>query len=410
MCIQPNEFSLIRRRVLVISPHVHRYRVVASFTDASSVVDARAVMDADEQTIAQTEALAEFLTQYAQDGGDLDPENAPEEMREILSTIQATLGGDALEILTKAAKGALRDPSARLNKALTRSAHATDDATTVEITPVPSFTVKTRDASGGKVFVNVCAHDALDVPERGSEQWREGLMPKDVIRALESSSSSNSTAAIDDTRAELRFPLSCADARKDVDASGIEAVVFDCVFNTAIVRHASAFKPLKRYLVELVLNHISAKFALALDPEYRLPQRTFIGARPPPPQKIRVGVPMKLVSPIVQEREAKKAPEKFDECMQYDVEFVNRPVTRVKVRVKVPRRARHGVTPRDVVVSIVREGITLDCKGCASERIDLPFLVEAQSARAKVLDDTTLLVTADYLPYDVAVERCIQSN
>ena len=39
-------------------------------------------MDADEQTIAQTEALAEFLTQYAQDGGDLDPENAPEEMRE----------------------------------------------------------------------------------------------------------------------------------------------------------------------------------------------------------------------------------------------------------------------------------------------------------------------------------------
>jgi len=373
----------------------------------SSVVGAREVMDADEQTIAQTEALAEFLTQYAQDGGDLDPENAPEEMREILSTIQATLGGEALEILTKAAKGALRDPSTRLNNALTRSAHAMDDATTVEITPVPSFTVKTRDASGGKVFVNVCSHDAVDVPKRGSDQWREGLMPKDVIRALESSSSANSTAAIDDTRAELRFPLSCADARKDVDASGIEAVVFDCVFNTAVVRHASAFKPLKRYLVELVLDHISAKFALTLDPEYRLPQRIFIGARPPPAQKIRVGVPMKLVSPIVQEREAKKVPENFDECMQYDVEFVNRPVTRVKVRVKVPLRARQGVTtPRDVVVSIVREGITLDCKGCASERIDLPFLVEAQSARAKVLDDTTLLVTADYLPYDVAVERC----
>lgn len=373
----------------------------------SSVVGAREVMDADEQTIAQTEALAEFLTQYAQDGGDLDPENAPEEMREILSTIQATLGGEALEILTKAAKGALRDPSTRLNNALTRSAHTMEDATTVEITPVPSFTVKTRDASGGKVFVNVCSHDAVDVPKRGSDQWREGLMPKDVIRALESSSSANSTAAIDDTRAELRFPLSCADARKDVDASGIEAVVFDCVFNTAVVRHASAFKPLKRYLVELVLDHISAKFALTLDPEYRLPQRTFIGARPPPAQKIRVGVPMKLVSPIVQEREAKKVPEKFDERMQYDVEFVNRPVTRVKVRVKVPLRARQGVTtPRDVVVSIVREGITLDCKGCASERIDLPFLVEAQSARAKVLDDTTLLVTADYLPYDVAVERC----
>lgn len=373
----------------------------------SSVVGAREVMDADEQTIAQTEALAEFLTQYAQDGGDLDPENAPEEMREILSTIQATLGGEALEILTKAAKGALRDPSTRLNNALTRSAHAMDDATTVEITPVPSFTVKTRDASGGKVFVNVCSHDAVDVPKRGSDQWREGLMPKDVIRALESSSSANSTAAIDDTRAELRFPLSCADARKDVDASGIEAVVFDCVFNTAVVRHASAFKPLKRYLVELVLDHISAKFALTLDPEYRLPQRIFIGAKPPPAQKIRVGVPMKLVSPIVQEREAKKVPENFDECMQYDVEFVNRPVTRVKVRVKVPLRARQGVTtPRDVVVSIVREGITLDCKGCASERIDLPFLVEAQSARAKVLDDTTLLVTADYLPYDVAVERC----
>ena len=352
----------------------------------------------DDETIAQTEALAEFLTQYAQDGGDLDPQNAPEEMREILSTVRATLGDDALEVLTKAARGGLRDPHVGLVNALKSSAQKVDDSTTTEITPHPSFTVKTRDASGGKVFVNVCSHDELDVPAHGEEQWREGLMPKDVIRALESSSASN-TAAIDDARAELRFPLSCADARKDVDASGVECVVFDCVFNSAVVRHAGAFKPLKRYLVELILNHISAKFTLALDPEYRLPQRAFIGSNPPPAHRIRVRAPMKLVAPAEKKRSARvDAPR-----MHYDVDFLNRPVTGVKIVVKVP----NFVKPRDVVVSIVREGIALDCKGCASGRIELPFLLKAESARAKVVDENALLVTADYFPYDLAVSECV---
>lgn len=359
----------------------------------------------DEDVVAQTEELAKFLSSYVDAGGSLDANEAPEEMKPLLqsmqqafSTLSSTAGGGAqvaptemLDLIRQAAKGALRDPA--LEASTSERAPPVRVPTTrlseKEIRLQPGFVVKSRDGNGGKVFINVCGSGEIGVPAAQDDTWREGLMPKEVIRALEAGASSASGEAC------LRFPLSAADARVDVDGSGQSCVVFDVVFNSTVMRHAVVFKTLKRFLAELCLKVVADKHVgmMDLSAEYKLPARAFIGRHPPPPHRIRATAPT-----VVEATESASAAE---EPLDVDVEYHGRPVESVTIRLRVP----NGIEkPREAVcVCIAREAITLDVPNRDSHRVELPFLVDADTARATLRRDNVICVTARYKAYSKAL-------
>lgn len=360
----------------------------------------------DEDVVAQTEELARFLSSYVDAGGSLDANEAPKEMKPLLESMQqafsslsSTAGGGAqvaptemLDLIRQAAKGALRDPAleASTSERAPPLRMPTTRMSEKEISLEPGFVVKSRDGNGGKVFINVCGSDEIGVPAAHDETWREGLMPKEVIRALEAGASSASDAC-------LRFPLSAADARVDVDGSGQSCVVFDVVFNSTVVRHALVFKTLKRFLAELCLKVVADKYhhssGMDLSAEYKLPARAFIGRHPPPPHRIRATAPT-----VVEATESTSA---ADAPLDVDVEYHGRPVESVTIRLRVP----NGIEkPREAVcVCIAREAITLDVPNRDSHRVELPFLVDADTARATLRRDNVICVTARYKSYAKAL-------
>jgi hypothetical protein len=161
-----------------------------------------------------------------------------------------------------------------------------------EIRPEPGFVVKTIDDAGRKIFVNVCGHAKIAAPGDAGE-WKggggggggggeddHGQLPPDVENAL---------ANLDDPTQtqKLRFPLSVSEGRNELDTSGAPCTVYDAVFNDDVVKQAIAFRRLKVFLVELCLQWVSQKYALSLDPKYKLPHRKYMGGDAPPPQMIR---------------------------------------------------------------------------------------------------------------------------
>jgi hypothetical protein len=126
----------------------------------------------DEDVVAQTEELAKFLSSYVDAGGSLDANEAPEEMKPLLqsmqqafSTLSSTAGGGAqvaptemLDLIRQAAKGALRDPA--LEASTSERAPPVRVPTTrlseKEIRLQPGFVVKSRDGNGGKAFLVLC--------------------------------------------------------------------------------------------------------------------------------------------------------------------------------------------------------------------------------------------------------------
>lgn len=356
----------------------------------------------DEDVVAQTEELARFLSSYVDAGGSLDANEAPEEMKALLESMQqafsslsSTAGGGAqvaptemLDLIRQAAKGALRDPAlgASTSERAPPMRVPSTRLSEKEISLQPGFVVKSRDGNGGKVFINVCGSDEIGVPAVHDETWREGLMPKEVIRALEAGASSASDAC-------LRFPLSAADARVDVDGSGQSCVVFDVVFNSTVMRHAVVFKTLKRFLAELCLKVVADKYHSSgedLSAEYKLPARAFIGRHPPPPHRIRATAPTVL--------EATESTSAADDPLDVDVEYHGRPVESVTIRLRVPNGIK---SPQEnVCVCVAREAITLDVPNRDSHRVELPFLVDADTARATLLRrDNVICVTARYKAY-----------
>jgi len=351
---------------------------------------------AKDDDVARAEALASLLTSYVDDGHAFDENDAPEELKSTIASMRATLGTDALDVLRAASRGALRGNG-------NTPSDGFQDARAMTIALTPMFVAKTRDKRAMKVFVNVCAAKGVGVPMRGAEAWLANQIPKDCLRALETYANDN-VSAMECAASELRFPMSCSHARLEVGTNSETRAVFDVAVEDVVARLAATCEPLKRFLVELALGHVAEKHDCALEAEYRLLKKTYVGSRLPENHVIRVVAPTKSVEPLASASASamneKRANEK--KRLSYDVEFVNHPLTAVKVVARVPA----PLDPRrDVVVCVVREGVTIDAKGYESERVEFPFLVDAKSARLTVTDASTLTITVDYLPYDVAVER-----
>ena len=383
------------------------------------VIPRRACMTSEDAR--RTESIARAVLASARAGGGdgttldgLDGD-ALETVRTLARAMPRSTNGEeedeearAMEIMRlmrKVAAGGLRDGDAGEDGDATATASTTATATARREAEIrASFVVKTRDASGTKVFANVCGSDAVGVPEFGGEAWTAGLMPREASRALEKARGREEEA--DD--AALWFPMSCGEPRPDVDASGNPCVVVDVVFNSVVTRHAEAFKPLKRFLSQAALRRCREKYGAELDPEYRLPARKYAGARPPTRQWIRANAPVVVSS-------TPSAEDVLDggcRVLEHVVDFVGRPVTSVKITATVPM----DLDAKDVRACVVREGVTLDAPGFETRRIELPFMLDAASASARIVANgdasapTIVEYQVDYLPYSKAVERARASS
>jgi hypothetical protein len=136
------------------------------------------------------------------------------------------------------------------------------------------FVIKTVDtANGRKVFINVCG--SLQVPAPGG--WSAAAVPERVARVLDDLNR-EAPGAIEEAEEVLRFPLSAGPLRSDTDRSGAPCSVADCVLNSAVLTASEGHRPLKAFLIEVLLGHVAEKHKLSLDSRFKLPSMRYKGA------------------------------------------------------------------------------------------------------------------------------------
>jgi hypothetical protein len=128
----------------------------------------------------------------------------------------------------------------------------------IMITPTKGYVVKTFDISSNeKVFLNICSHEIIDLPEE-----------KDL-------------PDIEDHRA-LRVPLSLGAPRPDHDRNGKICTIYDIVVNPKILEKSAEDNATRQLLIELCTTHINQKYKQQLSlsnfySEYRLPKLKYKG-------------------------------------------------------------------------------------------------------------------------------------
>ena len=141
----------------------------------------------DEDPVPPEEFFA-FLQQYHAMGGSLDPDEAPDELREVLRGLTEGAGGkDALAAMLAGGPAGTADGSGPAapggqprGAGPGPSAPVPDDRE--EIHPEAMFVIKTVDDAGRKVFVNVCGHAKIAAP---GTKWGKGdAVPEEVQKAL----------------------------------------------------------------------------------------------------------------------------------------------------------------------------------------------------------------------------------
>jgi hypothetical protein len=188
------------------------------------------------------EELLAFLEAYEAAGRPMG--DVPQDLQELLANVKAAKSG--------------------------KGGGGPADAEGEDIVPEAFFVVKTADVpTGRKVFINMCGSDKVAAPGA----WKGGRMPDEVSSALDNLD--NLSEADAET---LRFPLSCSDARRDVDKKGEACTTVDCIFNLDAMKQAAAARPLKQFLVQLALNWVGHKHGLSLDPKFKLPKMKYKGA------------------------------------------------------------------------------------------------------------------------------------
>lgn len=160
------------------------------------------------------------------------------------------------------------------------------DVPSKEISPLPGFVVKTKDASrdGRKVFINVCQHEDIknfskrvQLMEDGTEQ--EGLS----------------------------VPCSVGPPRPIKDKAGKPAVVFDVIVNPAVIKEATGdvTGSSRHWLVEIGMDRIDGKYKTALDRRYKLPKARYVGKVAT--QRIRLTQKPKIEAVVEDDGEDEKA-------------------------------------------------------------------------------------------------------
>ena len=286
-------------------------------------------MEKDVQSLMSLKPFARFLLQYVKDGGDINVDsdsssdknnNVPSEMRLILEQLKPLIEtmsrDDLMLLLEKAASGMYEDD---LLMHLATDGEKEEEGEVVEEradldveeimgTLKPGYVVKTKDARGRKVLVNVCGAKEVPKPAR----WR--------ITEEEEEEEGGDDHEINDLEKTHRFPLACSDKRVDIDRNGNACDVYDVAFNDEVVEVAAKAMfdtatreaKLRDTLATVCVEVVSKKCTTgggegnALDPKFTLPKRAFAGASLPPPMRVKKFLSSSLTRSQLRQQHARR--------------------------------------------------------------------------------------------------------
>ena len=284
-------------------------------------------MEKDVQSLMSLKPFARFLLQYVKDGGDInvdsdssDKNNIPSEMRLILEQLKPLTSSmsreDLMLLLEKAASGMYEDD---LLMHLATDGEKEEEGEVVEEradldleeimgTLKPGYVVKTKDARGRKVLVNVCGAKEVPKPAR----WR-------ITEEEEEEEEGGDDHEINDLEKTHRFPLACSDKRVDIDRNGNACDVYDVAFNDEVVEVAAKAMfdtatreaKLRDTLATVCVEVVSKKCTgggegNALDPKFTLPKRAFAGASLPPPMRVKKFLSSSLTRSQLRQQHARR--------------------------------------------------------------------------------------------------------
>ena len=285
-------------------------------------------MEKDVQSLMSLKPFARFLLQYVKDGGDINVDsdsssdknnNVPSEMRLILEQLKPLIEtmsrDDLMLLLEKAASGMYEDD---LLMHLATDGEKEEEGEVVEEradldveeimgTLKPGYVVKTKDARGRKVLVNVCGAKEVPKPAR----WRI---------TEEEEEEGGDDHEINDLEKTHRFPLACSDKRVDIDRNGNACDVYDVAFNDEVVEVAAKAMfdtatreaKLRDTLATVCVEVVSKKCTTgggegnALDPKFTLPKRAFAGASLPPPMRVKKFLSSSLTRSQLRQQHARR--------------------------------------------------------------------------------------------------------
>lgn len=281
----------------------------------SSLEETTNRMEKDVQSLMSLKPFARFLLRYVKDGGDInidassssDNNNVPSEMRLILEQLKPLASSmskaDLMLLLEKAASGMYEDDvlmhmardGEKEEEGEVVDERKTDAEETITGTLKPGYVVKTKDARGRKVLVNVCGAKEVPKPAR----WRITEDTEEEERK-DDRANADEDAMIDNLEKTHRFPLACSDKRVDIDRNGNACDVYDVAFNDEVVEVAAKAMfdtatreaKLRDTLATVCVEVVSKKCTgggegNALDPKFTLPKRAFAGASLPPPMRVK---------------------------------------------------------------------------------------------------------------------------
>ena len=288
-------------------------------------------MEKDVQSLMSLKPFARFLLQYVKDGGDInvdsdssDKNNIPSEMRLILEQLKPLTSSmsreDLMLLLEKAASGMYEDDllmhlatdGEKEEEGEVVKERADLDLEEITGTLKPGYVVKTKDARGRKVLVNVCGAKEVPKPARWRITEEEEERKDDRANADED--------AINNLEKTHRFPLACSDKRVDIDRNGNACDVYDVAFNDEVVEVAAKAMfdtatreaKLRDTLATVCVEVVSKKCTTgggegnALDPKFTLPKRAFAGASLPPPMRVKKFLSSSLTRSQLRQQHARR--------------------------------------------------------------------------------------------------------
>ena len=285
-------------------------------------------MEKDVQSLMSLKPFARFLLQYVKDGGDINVDsdsssdknnNVPSEMRLILEQLKPLIEtmsrDDLMLLLEKAASGMYEDDllmhlatdGEKEEEGEVVEERADLDAEEIMGTLKTGYVVKTKDARGRKVLVNVCGAKEVPKPAR----WRI---------TEEEEEEGGDDHEINDLEKTHRFPLACSDKRVDIDRNGNACDVYDVAFNDEVVEVAAKAMfdtatreaKLRDTLATVCVEVVSKKCTTgggegnALDPKFTLPKRAFAGASLPPPMRVKKFLSSSLTRSQLRQQHARR--------------------------------------------------------------------------------------------------------
>lgn len=247
----------------------------------------------------------------------------------------------------------------------------------VTVVPSPGFCVKTKNDSGGKVFINVCHADNVPEPRDITED--------ELLKLLDS-----------DDPFSFRVPMSLGEPHAEMDKSGNGCIVYDIVVSPKFLEKMKTSEMFKAFFLSVSMEGIEDKFKTTIDRKWIiLKNRKSIGTL----QEHNV---RKQSRPVIMD---------MDDYGGSPGVGGSKPLIQ-EVEKKLPTKQELRARGENPEYRIIQEPATGHAEFLVAE-INLPKVKATNSIELDIGEDRILLQTRSnvyyldiYLPYDLVQEEC----